>query len=101
MPPAGEPVEQSRPEMPTDPESGLVPGKAAEPGHGHQQKWVEEALRRSKTGKKHERLAFEKSPDEGDRVKPGAVLRDQPINLHSPTIPAGASGVIPSDAELC
>ena len=80
--PAREAVEQLRPEMAADPEPALVADKAAETGRRHQQKRVQQSLRRSETGEDHNCLAFKKSPDKRDQVKPGAVLRDQPIKLH-------------------
>ena len=81
--PFRESIEQPQPEIPADPEIGLIAGEAAEPGGCEQQRRVEQTLCRGKGGKKNEGFAFEKGPDKSDQIKAGAVLSDQPADVHS------------------
>src|SRR6516162_9965260 len=83
MPPSWKSVQEREPEMPTNPKIKLIAGKAAEPSGHQQQKRVEQALRRSKTGKQDDRLTFEKGPDERDQIGIRAVFSNQLINVHS------------------
>ena len=74
--------------MPANPKIKLIAGKAAEPSGHQQQKRVEQALGRRKTGKQDDRLAFEKGPDECDQIGIRAVFSNQLINVHSQPLPA-------------
>src|SRR5579884_1018542 len=74
-------------EMATEPKIALVAAEAAEPRGEEKRRRADEPLRRRKAGEQHDRLALEKRPGERDQVKPGAVLCDQPINIHSQMFP--------------
>src|SRR5271169_3507222 len=88
IPPARESVHYPDPEMPTDPKINLITGEAAKPSSHEQQNRVEQTLRRCKTNKQDDRLAFEEGPDERDQVGICAVFSDQLINVHSQPLPA-------------
>jgi hypothetical protein len=74
--------------MPTDPKINLITGEAAKPSSHEQQNRVEQTLRRRKTDKQDDRLAFEEGPDERDQVGICAVFSDQLINVHSQSLSA-------------
>src|SRR5207248_7428699 len=66
--PFREPIEQPQPEIPADPEIGLIAREAAETSGCEQQRRVEQPLRCGKGGKQNEGFTFEKGPDEGEQV---------------------------------
>ena len=88
IPPSWKSVQYPGPEMPTNPKINLITGEAAEPSSHEQQNRVEQTLRRRKTGKQDDRLAFEEGPDERDQIGICAVFSDQLINVHSQSLPA-------------
>src|SRR5262249_54605182 len=85
--PFREAIEQAQSEIPTDPEIGLIAGKAAEPRRREQQHGIEQTLGRGKSGKQNESFTFEEGPHEGNQIKAGTVLSDQPADVHSRPVP--------------
>src|SRR3954452_2073415 len=82
MSPARETIEQPHAEIAAEPEIGLVPGEAAEPGGDKQQEGIDDALRRREPGEQDDSLAFEKGPGKDDRVEAGAVMSNELVDIH-------------------
>jgi hypothetical protein len=85
--PGREAIHDAVAEMATQPEIALIAAETAKPSGKEKRRWAGEPLCRREARKQHDRFAFEKRPGERDQVKPGAVLCDQPVDVHSQIIP--------------
>src|ERR1051326_4196087 len=87
VPPPRETVEQANPELAAQPEIALIAREAPEPSSYEEQKRIDQPLRRGEAGKQDNGLAFEKRPNEGDRVEAGPVIGNKLIDIHPGPFP--------------